>query len=73
MASSDADADVFVYLEDFDPVADRARYVTEGHFRASHRREHQQLPAGDPRAAAHLPGKLVCSMLSQSHCTAAGT
>ena len=56
MASSDADADVFVYLEDYDPVADVARYVTEGHFRASHRREHAAPPPGDPRAASHIPG-----------------
>jgi X-Pro dipeptidyl-peptidase C-terminal non-catalytic domain len=57
VASSDADADVFVYLEDYDPVADVARYVTEGHFRASHRREHAAPPPGDPRAASHIPGE----------------
>ena len=57
VASSDADADVFVYLEDYDPVADVARYVTEGHFRASHRREHAAPPPGDPRAASHIPGR----------------
>lgn len=59
VASSDTDADVFVYLEDYDPAADRARYVTEGHFRASHRREYPVPPAGDPRAAAHVPGGQV--------------
>lgn len=57
VASSDTDADVFVYLEDYDPVADVARYVTEGHFRASHRREHIAPPPGDPRAASHIPGR----------------
>lgn len=57
VASSDSDADFFVYLEDFDPAADCARYVTEGCLRASHRKEHAQAPAEDPRAAAHLPGQ----------------
>lgn len=56
MASSDAAADIFVYLEDYDPAADVARYVTEGHFRASHRMEHAAPPPGDPRAASHIPG-----------------
>jgi predicted acyl esterase len=59
VASSDTDADVFVYLEDYDPAADVARYVTEGNFRASHRKTYTSPPAGDPRAAAHLPGQQV--------------
>lgn len=32
------------------------RYVTEGQFRASHRKELPQPSPSDPRAAAHLPG-----------------
>eukprot|EP00208_Stichococcus_sp_RCC1054_P002346 CAMPEP_0206139850 /NCGR_PEP_ID=MMETSP1473-20131121/7550_1 /ASSEMBLY_ACC=CAM_ASM_001109 /TAXON_ID=1461547 /ORGANISM="Stichococcus sp, Strain RCC1054" /LENGTH=865 /DNA_ID=CAMNT_0053533773 /DNA_START=333 /DNA_END=2930 /DNA_ORIENTATION=- len=56
VASSDTEADVFVYLQDFDPASDKAKYVTEGQFRASHRKELPEPPAGDPRAAAHLPG-----------------
>lgn len=55
VASSDDDADLFVYLEDFDPVKQKAKYVTEGQMRASHRKE-LAVPTGDHRAAAHLPG-----------------
>jgi len=55
VASSDDDADLFVYLEDFDPGKQKAKYVTEGQMRASHRKE-LAVPRGDHRAAAHLPG-----------------
>lgn len=33
------------------------RYVSEGIFRACHRKEHERPPQGDPRAKAVLPGE----------------
>lgn len=33
------------------------RYVTEATFRASHRKEYEQAPEGDPRSKAALPGE----------------
>lgn len=56
ISSSHTDADVFVYLEDYDPAARKARYVTEGQFRASHRCEQDIPPPGNPRGSAHLAG-----------------
>ncbi|CAL8463886.1 g3421 [Coccomyxa elongata] len=59
--SSDNDADVFVYLEDEDPVTGKARYVTEGMFRASHRAECSA--EGTPREGAHIEGAPFHSFL----------
>jgi predicted acyl esterase len=39
LSSSDENADLFCYLVAYDVVTDKVSYVTEGHFRASHRKE----------------------------------
>ncbi|KAL3161955.1 hypothetical protein ABBQ38_009037 [Trebouxia sp. C0009 RCD-2024] len=54
--SSGPDADVFAYLEDID-LKGNIRYVTEGMFRASHRKEYSSPPQGHPRARATMPGE----------------
>ncbi|QDZ20691.1 CocE/serine esterase [Chloropicon primus] len=38
VSSSHPDADIIVYLEDYDPVTGSVNYVTEGAFRARHRK-----------------------------------
>eukprot|EP00884_Botryococcus_braunii_P020655 jgi/Botrbrau1/7273/Bobra.0318s0011.1 len=57
VSSSDTDADVFVYLQDYSPASRKSRYVTEGCFRASMRACLPEPPKGDVRAAAHLAGE----------------
>ncbi|KAK9813975.1 hypothetical protein WJX73_007604 [Symbiochloris irregularis] len=54
--SSDADADLFVYLIDYIPATRVSRYVTEGCIRASHRKLQPQAPKGHPREFSAMPG-----------------
>ncbi|OQS07948.1 CocE/NonD hydrolase, partial [Thraustotheca clavata] len=56
LSSSDTDADLFVYLVAVAPKTKKISYITEGHFRASHRKEASDSsipPDADPTVPLH--------------------
>ena len=55
ISSSDADADIIVYLENFDPMTGSVNYVTEGVFRARHRKAYDTSDCSGHYKASQSP------------------